>query len=96
MSLLEHFERLVMPDTEAAGWFAGLRRVVARTVVDTFDDHVPGLAAEMAFFVRCDRSVITQDDLDNGRLICEVGIAIIKPAEFLVFKIGQKTADARS
>lgn len=51
MSLLEHFERLVMPDTEAVGWFAGLRRVVGRTVVDTFDDHVPGLAAEMAFFV---------------------------------------------
>ncbi len=54
-----------------------------------------GSTPEAAFFVRCDRSVITQDDLDNGRLICEVGIAIIKPAEFLVFKIGQTTADAR-
>lgn len=55
-----------------------------------------GGTPEMAYFVRCDRSVITQDDLDNGRLICEVGIAIVKPAEFLVFKIGQKTADART
>lgn len=55
-----------------------------------------GATPETSFFVRCDRSVITQDDLDNGRLICEVGVAIIKPAEFLVFRIGQTTADARA
>lgn len=59
------------------------------------DGALLGATPEDAYFVRCDRSVITQDDLDNGRLICEVGVAIIKPAEFLVFKIGQKTADAR-
>ena len=35
-----------------------------------------------------------QNDLDNGRLICEVGVAPVKPAEFLVFRIGQKTADS--
>lgn len=55
-----------------------------------------GGTPEAAYFVHCDRSVITQDDLDNGRLICEIGVAIIKPAEFLVFRIGQTTADARS
>lgn len=55
-----------------------------------------GATPETAYFVRCDRSVITQDDIDNGRLICEVGVAIIKPAEFLVFRIGQTTANARS
>lgn len=49
-----------------------------------------------AFFVRCDRSTMTQNDLDNGRLICEIGIAIIRPAEFVIFRIGQKTADSRS
>jgi hypothetical protein len=48
-----------------------------------------------AFFVRCDRSTMTQNDLDNGRLVCQVGVAAIKPAEFVIFKIGQKTADAR-
>jgi phage tail sheath protein FI len=55
-----------------------------------------GATPETSYFVHCDRTVITQDDLDNGRLICEVGVAIIKPAEFLVFRIGQTTADARS
>ena len=37
---------------------------------------------------------LTQNDLDNGRLIAEVGVALQKPAEFMVFRIGQKTADA--
>ena len=53
-----------------------------------------GATPEEAFFVRCDRSTMTQADLDNGRLICEIGIAVLKPAEFVIFRIGQKTADA--
>ncbi len=51
---------------------------------------------EQAYFVKCDRSTITQNDLDNGRMICLVGVAAIKPAEFVIFRIGQKTADART
>ena len=39
---------------------------------------------------------VTQNDLDNGRLVAEVGVAPTKPAEFVVFRIGQKTADAKS
>jgi uncharacterized protein len=55
-----------------------------------------GATPAEAFFVRCDRSTMTQNDLDNGRLICLIGVAIVKPAEFVVFRIGQKTADARA
>jgi uncharacterized protein len=55
-----------------------------------------GGSPKEAFFVRCDRSTMTQSDLDNGRLICLVGVAVLKPAEFVIFRIGQKTADARS
>jgi phage tail sheath protein FI len=47
-----------------------------------------------AFFVKCDRSTMTQNDLDNGRLVCLIGVAVVKPAEFVIFRIGQKTADA--
>jgi Bacteriophage tail sheath protein len=54
-----------------------------------------GTKPDEAFFVRCDRSTMTQNDLDNGRLICLVGVAALKPAEFVIFRIGQKTADAR-
>lgn len=51
---------------------------------------------EKAYFVRCDRSTMTQNDLDNGRLVCHIGVAPLKPAEFIIIKIGQWTADARS
>ncbi|MEN9306503.1 MAG: hypothetical protein RL173_435 [Fibrobacterota bacterium] len=50
---------------------------------------------EKAYFVRCDRSTMTQNDLDNGRLICQVGVAPLKPAEFVIFRVGQWTADRR-
>lgn len=53
-----------------------------------------GNTPDQAFFVRCDRSMMTQADLDNGRLICEIGVAPLRPAEFVIFRIGQKTADA--
>ncbi|OAI16919.1 phage tail protein [Methylomonas lenta] len=56
--------------------------------------HLLGPTPKHAYFVRCDRSTMTQNDLDNGRLVCEVGVAALKPAEFVIFRIGQKTADA--
>ena len=53
-----------------------------------------GTTAEEAFYVKCDRSTMTQDDIDNGRLICEIGVAPVKPAEFVVFRISQWTGGA--
>ena len=53
-----------------------------------------GTKPEEAYFVRCDRTTMTQNDLDNGRLICLIGVAPTKPAEFVIFRIGQWTADA--
>ena len=52
-----------------------------------------GAKPEEAYFVTCDRSTMTQNDLDAGRLICLVGVAPLRPAEFLIFRIGQWTAD---
>lgn len=48
---------------------------------------------EHAFFVRCDRRTMTQADLDSGRLVVEIGVAPLRPAEFVLFRIGQWTAD---
>jgi uncharacterized protein len=55
-----------------------------------------GTTPEEAFFVKCDLGTMSQDDLDNGRLICLIGIAPVKPAEFVIFRISQKTIDATS
>ncbi|AHH99479.1 phage tail sheath family protein [Kutzneria albida] len=55
-----------------------------------------GTKPEQAYFVRCDRTTMTQNDLDNGRLICLIGVAPTYPAEFVIFRIGQWTADAQT
>ncbi len=53
-----------------------------------------GNKPEEAYFVRCDRSTMTPNDLDNGRLVCLVGVSPVRPAEFVIFRIGQWTATA--
>ncbi|CUI07400.1 phage tail sheath family protein [Massilia antarctica] len=55
-----------------------------------------GTTQDEAFFVKCDRSTMTQDDFDNGHLICLIGIAPVKPAEFVIMRISQKTIEAES
>ncbi|HEY0075118.1 MAG TPA: phage tail sheath C-terminal domain-containing protein [Abditibacteriaceae bacterium] len=52
-----------------------------------------GTTQEQAFFVKCDRTTMTQDDIDNGRLVCYIGLAPVKPAEYVIFRFSQKTAD---
>lgn len=50
---------------------------------------------DKAYFVKCDRSTMTQNDLDNGRLVCLIGVAPLRPAEFVIFRIGQWTGDRK-
>ena len=70
---------------------------VTRTI-ETFlatcwrDGALAGSTPSEAFFVECGPTTMTQDDIDNGRLICKIGIAPVKPAEFVIFRITQKTA----
>ncbi len=53
-----------------------------------------GTKVEEAYFVKCDRTTMTQTDIDSGRLICVVGVAPVKPAEFVIVRIGLWTAHA--
>ena len=53
-----------------------------------------GSSPEEAFFVNIGRDTMSQDDIDNGRLICVIGVAPVKPAEFVIFRITQKTGDS--
>lgn len=58
------------------------------------DGALAGSSPDQAFFVECGPTTMTADDVDNGRLICKIGIAPVKPAEFVIFQITQKTANA--
>jgi phage tail sheath protein FI len=76
--------------------WANVQRTVEDFLYNEFvSNHLAGRKPAEAFFVRCDETTMTQNDRDNGRLICLVGVAPLYPAEFVIFRIGQKTADAR-
>jgi phage tail sheath protein FI len=59
------------------------------------DGALVGTTERDAFFVRCDRTTMTQDDILNGRLICEIGVAPVRPAEFVIFRLFQHTLEAQ-
>lgn len=54
-----------------------------------------GRREEEAFFITCNETTMSRDDILNGKLICEIGIAPVRPAEFVIFRIFQNTAEAQ-
>lgn len=55
-----------------------------------------GASPEESYFVEIGPSTMTQDDIKNGRLICNVGISPSRPAEFVIFRVTQYTAESAS
>jgi phage tail sheath protein FI len=51
-----------------------------------------GKRRQEAFYVKCDRTTMTQNDIDNGHLIVLVGVALQRPAQFVTIRINQRTA----
>ena len=52
-----------------------------------------GTRPEDAFFVRCDRTTMTQQEIDTGQLVCYIGLAAVKPAEFVILRYSHKTSE---
>jgi uncharacterized protein len=53
------------------------------------DGALVGRTEQEAFFVKCDAEVNPPEVVDAGQLICVIGMAPVKPAEFIIFRIGQ-------
>lgn len=70
--------------------------------VTTFLDNLwrngmlAGSSPSEGYFVEIGSSTMTKDDIMNGRLICNIGIAPVRPAEFVIFRVSQLTAEAGS
>lgn len=85
----------VVFEPNAEPLWARVRRTISDFLTTIWrNGGLEGATVEEAFFVKCDRSTMTQTDIDNGRLVCVVGIAPTKPAEFVVIQIGLWTAHA--
>lgn len=83
---------VVFEPNSAALWSRVVRTIETFLATCWRDGALAGSSPDEAFFVKCGPTTMTQDDIDNGRLICEIGIAPVKPAEFVIFRITQKTA----
>lgn len=80
----------VVFEINAEPTWARVRRSISDFLTGLWKDGVlQGAKKEQAFFVKCDTTTMSQADIDNGRLICVIGIAPVKPAEFVIFRIGQ-------
>jgi Bacteriophage tail sheath protein len=74
--------------------WANVRRTIEDFLLNEWQmGALLGDKPEKAYFVKCDRTTMTQNDIDNGRLVCLIGVAALTPAEFVIFRIGQWTAD---
>ena len=63
-----------------AGYLIGVHRAGA----------LLGRAPNEGFFVRCDASLNPPEAIAAGQVVCEIGVAIAAPAEFLIFRIGRR------
>jgi phage tail sheath protein FI len=76
--------------------WANVRRTVEDFLLNEWQmGALLGDKPEKAFFVKCDRSTMSQNDLDNGRMVCLIGVVPLRPAEYVIFRIGQWTADRK-
>jgi len=87
----------VVFEPNAEPLWARVRRSISNFLTGVWrDGALEGTKVEEAFFVKCDRTTMTQADIDNGRLIVLIGVAPVKPAEFVIIRIGLFTAHAEN
>jgi uncharacterized protein len=70
--------------------WARVRRDVSAFLTGTWRDGMLfGLTPDQAFFVKCDEELNPQDVRDRGQLFIDIGLAPVKPAEFVIFRLSQ-------
>ena len=87
----------VVFEPNAEPLWARVRRTIGNFLTTVWrNGGLEGARPEEAYFVKCDRTTMTQTDIDNGKLIAVVGVAPVKPAEFVIIRIGLWTANNNS
>ncbi|MGW4702111.1 phage tail sheath family protein [Streptomyces sp. NPDC004285] len=70
-------------------WSSIRRNVTAFLTEEWRRGALFGRTAAEAFYVKCDRENNPQESIDQGRVVCEIGVSPVKPAEFVVFRLAQ-------
>jgi hypothetical protein len=89
-SIAESTNWVVFEPNDQALWKAIRRDVGAFLTRVWRDGALLGTTPDEAFFVKCDAETNPQEVIDAGQVVTIIGLAPVKPAEFVIFKISQK------
>jgi phage tail sheath protein FI len=88
-SILLGTQWVVFEPNDHALWARIRRNISAFLVNEWRSGALFGQRPEEAFYVKCDEETNPPESVDVGRVVCEIGIAPVKPAEFVIFRLAQ-------
>ncbi len=93
-SILMGTQWVVFEPNDDALW-ARIQRTIASFLVNEWrKGALFGLSPDEAFYVKCDRETNPAEGIDAGQVVCQVGVAPVKPAEFVIFQLAQFSGGA--
>jgi phage tail sheath protein FI len=88
-SILNGTDWVVFEPNDYALW-SKIRRTIAAFLVNEWrKGALFGLTPQEAFYVKCDSETNPSEGIDAGQVLCEIGVAPVKPAEFVIFRLAQ-------
>ena len=88
-SILLATQFAVFEPNDQALWGKLSRTITAFLMGEWRGGALFGAVPEQAFFVKCDDETNPADSIDAGRVVCKIGVAPVKPAEFVIFQLSQ-------
>ena len=80
---------VVFEPNDRSLWAKITRNVTAFLTTVWRDGALFGSTPQEAFYVKCDDETNPPEERDLGRVTTEIGVAIVRPAEFVIFRISQ-------
>jgi phage tail sheath protein FI len=93
-SILEGTQWTVFEPNDPALW-AKMRRTISSFLTNEWrKGALFGVTPDQSYFVKCDAETNPPEIVDLGQVVCEIGVAPVKPAEFVVFRLAQFSGGA--
>ena len=88
-SILLGTQWVVFEPNDHALW-ARIRRTISAFLISEWrKGALFGTTPDEAFFVKCDDETNPAEGIDAGQVVCQIGVAPVKPAEFVIFQLSQ-------
>ena len=88
-SILVNTDWVVFEPNDRELWAKIRRTIAAFLVMEWRQGALFGSSPEEAFYVKCDDETNPAEGIDAGQVVCEIGVAPVKPAEFVIFRLAQ-------